>query len=155
MVVAVLETIYVAVRRIQQDYAEGSPRINPAFVLVLLLSPVVYSLLVLIVPTSWGLNATAGTYSSLKSVPLLYLISGAIALGIVLWWFDRRRQALDAKYSIAVGIRPFKLRIAALVVMLASTFLLTWLSFRFPLACLSVFLALCIAFGAVSRMRGH
>jgi hypothetical protein len=134
-----LELLYVTIRRIQQDYAEGAPRANPMLVLVFLLAPVFYSLLHFIPGSAMVDEAANASFWSSVS-PLRYL---GIALAFLFSWrcFDKRRDQIDSRFlawprlttpkNIGIGVASFAL-----------VSLLTYLSFDYPLGCVAVFLAI-------------
>ena len=151
MAILALEVLYVTVRRIQQRYEEGSPRLNPGSALVFWLAPVLYSLLRISVPEAWMLDTVAKGHGFWTSASPLYLFAIAISSWYVWAQFDRRREVLDLKFPDLPSLKSVLSRALFVATFLIVTFTLTWLSFHSTLTCVAFFVAVCILVSIVSR----
>jgi len=142
MIVDALEFVYVAARRFQDKQTEGSPRLNPAFLLSLVLTPIAFAVLTITIGAEGIWNEPLGTPVYPKT-SVLGLFAFAIACIVVALVFDRRRAALDLKYASLPPLKQTRSQVLAGLGLWLTIVLESALAKRLPFACLATFLLVC------------
>ena len=150
MILKALESIYETVRRLQLNDPHGNVRMNPAFSLILIITPVNYALLVLAVGNAGFLSEPISP-SFYRSTSMLFWLAALISTLVVVMGFDRRRAQIESTFSSLPTLATTKHKVLALFGMIFLVISLAALSSRFPVFCIVVFIVVLQVLGHVIK----